>query len=432
MIEIPREKFRMGKKSGHWTRSNMGFEEARAPAMAPTAAPTAPARSPLESLSQLCHQTTTKLTALWSGDGLPEAEQTERIEKMGTEIRNLLSEWVSTEEAKLLQLREKVPELESELRGLSGVLDERGADIDPSWQLVPRHQSLLSEVERCRAMAAERTTQREECEAQHTTILDEIELPKEDDSARRASMANEPRATEPRGLSTALLERMRKRLSEVVSERASRIDQAAILSSDIERLRKDIGIPDAAPDEGSAPRTGSKYSTSALAEQEAKLIQLQTEAERRQNVLRECAAYIKDLELELKLEPHECTTLPQNGLHKEVLEAYNAELERLEKLKAESLAGLLIQARGRLQALWGQLHMCEAETRAFKPAWSPEVSTDDSTPPSEEVTVQTEKVSTGRGCGWFTCTGVGREASPREGLIRWLVMGGSPLKLSIA
>lgn len=326
-----------------------------------------------------------ELGELWLSAGASEEWRRDATAQIDSQLVSLLEGMVQNEKQRQETFAKEVPMLEEELEVLLGMVGERSpADsVDPSLLLIPRHAALLSRVSYARALVKERKAMRAEREAQLEAVLAELSFSPGEREERAQLFASEPSEAEAGGLSAPLLERVRKRLSSANGEKASRIDKAAMLAMGIERLREELGVR-----EPSATPPSSELSSAALASRQQELEALEAEAERRRQVLEECSEYIRELQLRLHLPPNECTSLPQpeRGLSPQVLEAYHAELERLEALKAKSLSKLLREARERLKPLWKELHFSEEQTRECAAAWIPIVGEGETTPKEGEAT----------------------------------------------
>ncbi|KAL1526482.1 hypothetical protein AB1Y20_015192 [Prymnesium parvum] len=330
-----------------------------------------------------------ELSELWESAGVTQDDQAKASDEVIRKLVELLNGVVSEEKARHAHLKEQVPLLEEELSQLSNILVEefQGGAVDPDALLIPRHNELSKRVERARNLVKERKAVRVERESQLRAVLAELALTEEERSEQSNLFVLEPTIDMAGGLSSPLLERTRQRLSDALAEKAARIDKAAFLAMGIDRLRLELGAVDANVDH-SLSSVSSKVSSSALACKEAELAQLQTEAERRKQVLADCSEYIRELQLRLQLPAEECNNLPgpDQGLSPHVLEEYHRELERLEALKAKNLSRLLRNARERLKPLWNDLHFSEQQTRNFEAAWAPIIGEGETTSTEGDAT----------------------------------------------
>ena len=322
----------------------------------------------------------TDLRATWKGIGLPETEQDAKLTDVAAQIAAQLRSAVQAEEDKKRGLEEELESMGGELDQLSATLGEPRPDATPEAPalLVQSHAAISTALDSLKTVKATRAAQRREAEANVACLHCELHDPVDGPPVCAADIVPGPGPAEAGGLSEAFLGKLRAKVDELRSERAARIDQAAFLSSDIGRIQKELGDDeeesDAAPrrttleqlggnNGGGGGGTNYQVSPSALEALETKLRGLQAEQQRRRRVLEECLEYITELRAKLHVGEADCPPLPkpERGLTKEVMAAYQVEIDRLEALKAAALPRILQASRGEARGL------IDVQTRPFFP-----------------------------------------------------------------
>ena len=158
------------------------------------------------------------------------------------------------------------------------------------------------------------------------------------------------------------------RLDDTNDERSKRVATVEALRAQAAELRTTMGYPTPGASAGSGA-----ISLAALAAAEADVSELDRERGRRTAVLHECRDFISELRTKLELPESEWAKLPDgdDDLSQAVLEAFQAEIERLEELKFAKLGPLVRAARQRLRPLWNELCLSEEERCANEAAWGP-------------------------------------------------------------
>ena len=137
------------------------------------------------------------------------------------------------------------------------------------------------------------------------------------------------------------------------------------LQGEAASLRKTLGYPaESAVHPGPLARRARR--------RRARPRRLKAEKQRREDVLNDCSEYIQELLAKCQVAGEELPKAEEAGLSQAVLTAYHAEIERLEKIKAEKIGPLLAAARARLPVLWQKLYMSAEETAPFRAAWENE------------------------------------------------------------
>ena len=320
------------------------------------------------SLANFTSSAQEELSSLWSGAGLPAAEAQELTEKLIADLREVVTTTVKSEQERLETMRAELPGMRAELAATREVL---GGDVrtvpgeDTGDLLVPTYRTLLDARNHARILKSERLEARkakEQALAAARAELDGSEGPAADAPAPPA----EPTEDAPNGLSLALLGRLQARVDAAMDERASRVKQLEALQGEAAGLRKTLGYP------AESAVHPEPLSRAALADAERGLADLKAEKQRREDVLNDCSEYIQELLAKCQVAGEELPKAEEAGLSQAVLTAYHAEIERLEKIKAEKIGPLLAAARARLPVLWQKLYMSAEETAPFRAAWENE------------------------------------------------------------
>lgn len=287
----------------------------------------------LEELSTFASAAQSDLSKLWTGAGLPPAEQHELIAKLVTSLREVVANTVKDEQAKLEAMRTQMPELRVELEELREMLggDVRAVASDDSQPLIPQHRVLTSAIDAAKALKLERLEQRKAKEEKLAAVRMELDG-EEGPAPDFVAPPTEPSFNEAGGLSLALLGRLQAQVDAANDEKASRLALLGKATHEADTLRKVLGYA------AEAAESPPDVSRAAIAAAEASLQELAAERQKRQAILDDCIEYIAELRAKLQIDEASWTKLPdveEAGLSPEVLAKYNVELERLEQIKAK-------------------------------------------------------------------------------------------------
>jgi hypothetical protein len=281
-------------------------------------------------LSSIASSAASSLTTLLEGAGVSPAEQEQTVAALVASIRTAVDDTLREQQERLDGFRAELPSMRAELATLREVLggEVRAAPADDSaMPLVPLRQALLASLDASRALRAERAEARKAKEEHLASVrleLDGEEGPEvEDEAERRASLP--PDVDAAGGLTLGTLGRLQAKVDAANDAKAARVSKLSGLYNKLSALRTTIGYVADEP-------SGASISRATVAATEAQLAEIEAEAARRQEVLTDCAEYIRELRLKCEIPEAEWTALPNPetaGLSQSILEAYNAEMEQL-------------------------------------------------------------------------------------------------------
>ena len=307
-----------------------------------------------------------ELHLLWADCGLPQAEREERLSQLRERLEAQLTGEVRTQKGERDQLQQEEPKLREELTSLHHVLGSSQPQLPETLLLVPRHRALSKSLDQVRTTHSQRLAQRGALETKLTQTLSELNTLGGTAAAKPEWAEIEPDASTEGGLSLTIIGRLEARCAAASAERAARIDEAALLSSALGRLESELGLR--SDDSGRKSDAEEDAGRIAITELQAKLSEREEEKARRLRVATSCAAYIAQLRRKLGLVDDQCATLapPQNAISAAQLGLYEAEIERLEKLRAEQIPRLLENAKDRLRPLWEALYLSATEASSTR------------------------------------------------------------------
>lgn len=278
------------------------------------------------------------LGGLWQSVGLPPDEREAATAVLHEELKAHLEQVIQTATERFNLMRAEVPEMQAQLAQLAEVLGTEAKAIGAEGEaLVPQHRKIEAAVKEAGALRAERLESRVGIEAKLQALF--AELDGEDGEAReRRNSAPLPAADVAGGLTEALIGRLQRRLDDTNDEHSKRVATIEALRAQAAELRTMMGYPMLSACAG----TGA-ISLAALAAAEADVADLDRERGRRTAVLHECRDFIAELRTKLELPESEWAKLPDGDedLSQGVLEAFQAEIERLEELKFAKLGPLV-------------------------------------------------------------------------------------------
>ena len=312
------------------------------------------------------------LETLWFSCGLPEAERAAALEAISSGVKGFLEQAVKSQKEAVAKLEKEIPLLLEEMKQLGRALEEpvEQKSNDPQAHLlVPRHRALSDKIDAFLEMKDQRLVLRRRAAEELDSLRDELR------EADEAPPAPRPAEDADGGLGEALLAHLQAELEEARTTRAERVDASALLSSDIARLKSELGDegnPETTTEAAEKAKAAHRLSKGALAAMEAERTALSDERARRLVVATERVAYIDTLASKLQLGADQRVKLPAAGdaLSLADLQAYATEAARLDGLKKSCLGKLLAEARGRLVPLWAELHIPDEQARKRPAAWA--------------------------------------------------------------
>ena len=328
------------------------------PSVAPT--PSALAALPTPTMP-IPESTTATLHGIWDRIGVAASEREHQLQLLQDALRALLSAKVQEEEALMAEYEKETTQLREDIR----IASERTA--------TPLSPEALASLDECEGqpLIKQLTTLRQtynELDRVKTEMLDEIGELRAELHTLWGELGVEPAEPflEPGFHLVKSREAFQDQLVKVRQDRLNRYNAIKRMMADIACLFEELDVRpasqfDAAIERSDPEAVGLTDETVDALSQRAR--ELTQEKQSRTERLRELGKKIQPLWDRLQVAPEERQAFfaKNEGLGKHVLEECEQELSRLYALKADRMQELIADAQSKVEAIWEQLHVPQAE-----------------------------------------------------------------------
>lgn len=354
-----------------------------------------PSRTLSESLTSLASSTAEQLERIWNRVGYTPEERATQLSDLLIKMQDLCEQKIAEENGVAVTYEQTIADIKEEMQVTCAAL-KRSPDRD----LLKDNDGTISLINEMQALEAAMENIREAATAAKKELLECRDYIIEAHEALGVDMDPQWRDVES-DLTPARREEFHMKKAEMKDELATRSAAVIHLVRDCQHLMNDICIDAENGSEldkqimGSIVRSKdgsfimtSKFRTSscvglsasALDELTKRVADLDAEKRRRKKLLQEMGSEIATLWEKLHIPEEEQLSFIESvqGLGMSTIARGEAELKRLNKLKATMLDKLIFDARTTIQSLWGQIDAPRSQRDLFEAFKVPEAMfTDD-------------------------------------------------------